>query len=350
MERVRPVLVPPPLETISRGPTPSFSVVIAAHNAADTIADALDSVFSQTVPAREIVVCDDGSTDDLAAAIAPYRSRVTFVRQENAGEGAAKNTGVSQASGDYVVFLDADDTFLPERLEALGELAATRPDLDVLTTDAWLEIDGAVVRRCYEGSWTFEVEDQRGAILERNFIFGLAAVRRTRFLESGGFDPTVQHGTDWDLWCRMLLDGSRAGLVDEPLARYRLRPTSLSADRIALLEGRCLVLERAAGREGLTAKERERVHAALAREQGNVLLTCASIALREGSPQARRLAIQVARRSSLPAGTRVRATLAALAPALASRRLGAIAEWIGVAGPAGVRFPATASSEPADDD
>jgi glycosyltransferase involved in cell wall biosynthesis len=339
-------LVPAPVEAVSRGSVPSFSVVIAAYNAADTIAEALESVLSQTVQAREIVVCDDGSTDDLAAAIEPFRGRIALVRQENAGEGAAKNTGVAQASGDYVVFLDADDTFLSERLDALGELAATRPDLDILTTDALLEVDGTVVRRCYEEGWTFEVEDQRGAILERNFIFGLAAVRRSRFLESGGFDPAVRYGTDWDLWCRMLLDGSRAGLVDEPLARYRLRPTSLSADRIALLEGRCRVLERAASREGLTADERGRVEAALAKEQDNLLLTCASIALREGSPQARRLAIQVARRPSFPRGTRVRATLAALVPVLASRRLAAVAERVGLAGPAGVRFPAAKSSEP----
>lgn len=336
---MRPVLAPPPAGSIAGGATPAFSVVIAAYDAADTIAEALDSLLAQTVQAAEIVVCDDGSPDDLAGALAPFRDRITLVRQQHAGEGAAKNNGARHVTdGDFIVFLDADDTFLPERLEALGELARTRPDLDILTTDAFLEVDGEVVRRCYEAGWTFEVDDQRGAILERNFVFGHAAVRRTRFLESGGFDDSIRHCTDWDLWCRMLLEGSRVGLVDEPLARYRLRANSLSANRAALLEGRCRVLERAASRGCLTPEERRRVQAALATERRNALLTRAGTALREGSPHARRLALRVALTPSLPARTRAKAVLAALAPRLASRRLANAAEG-GVAGPAGVRFP-----------
>jgi hypothetical protein len=336
------------VESVSTGPIPSFSVVIAAYDAADTIPDAVESALAQTVRAREIVVCDDGSRDELASALAPFRSEITLVRQENAGEGAAKNTGSSYATGDFVVFLDADDTYLPERLEALGELAAARPDLDILTTDAFLVVDGTVVRRCYDGDWTFEVDDQRGAILERNFVFGLAAVRRTAFAESGGFDPSILYGTDWDLWCRMLLRGSRVGLVDEPLARYRLRRSSLSADRAALLEGRCRVLERAASREGLTPGERRRVQDSLAKERRNALLARASAALRDRSPQARHLALRVARTSSLSARTRAKALLAALAPGIASRQLSAAEERTGVIGPAGLRFPPTGPASAAD--
>jgi Glycosyl transferase family 2 len=335
---VRPTLAPRPIGPLEAASAPSFSVVIAAYDAAGTIADALESVLAQTVPAHEIVVCDDGSRDDLAAVLAPYLSRISLIRQENRGEAAARNTAVAAASADFIAILDADDTYLPERLEALGELAAARPDLDILTTDAFLEVEGQVRRRCYEGGWTFEVEDQRRAILERNFIFGLAAVRRQRFLESGGFDPSLSHGEDWDLWCRLLLDGARAGLVDEPLARYRLSRGSLTADRVALFEGRCMVLERAATRSDLTPAERERVRAALVREQGNALLTRTTAALRERSPQARQLALRVARTRSVGAGTRARALLAALAPGLAARRLDAALERDGVAGPAGMRF------------
>ncbi len=340
---MRPILAPPAPGSVSTGPQPSFAVVIAAYDAADTIGEAVESVLSQTVGPSEVVICDDGSRDDLDAALAPFRAHVSLIRQQNAGEGAAKNTGARQASGDFIVFLDADDTYLPERIEALGELAAARPDLDILTTDAFLEVDGVVARRCYEGDWTFEVDDQRGAILERNFIFGHAAVRRTAFLASGGFDTSLSHATDWDLWCRMLLEGARAGLVDLPLARYRLHPHSLSADRAALLEGRCRVLERAAGHEGLSPAERSRVHAALARERRNALLARTTAALRDRSPHARRLALRVARTASLPARMRARALFAALAPGTASRRLAAAAEESGAVGPAGVRFPGSGS-------
>lgn len=335
---MRPTLAPPPSGQIEPAPIPSFSVVIAAYNAADTIAEAVESALAQTLRAKEVVICNDGSEDDFESAVASFRPHITVVSQRNQGEGSAKNRGAVQTSGDFVVFLDADDTFLPERLEALGELAAARPDLDILTTDAYLEVEGVVHRRCYEADWSFEVEDQRRVILERNFIFGHAAVRRNRFLECGGFDASIRTATDWDLWCRMLLSGSRAGLVAEPLARYRLHPHSLSADRVALLEGRCVVLTRAAARPDLTDLERGRVRAALAREQRNALLAKTTAALRERSPQARRLALRVACTRSASVGTRIRAVLAAFAPGVAARRLDAAVQREGVPGPAGVRF------------
>jgi GT2 family glycosyltransferase len=324
---------------VSAAPAPSFSIVIAAYQAAGTIRAALESAFAQTVPAADVVVCDDGSTDDLATAIAPFADRITLVRQANAGEGAAKNTGVRAAGGDFAVFLDADDVFAPERLGALRELASARPDLDILTTDAFLELDGSVVRRCYDATWTFEVADQRAAILERNFVFGLAAVRRRVFLEAGGFDEALRYATDWDLWSRLVLDGSRAGLVAEPLATYRLGSTSLSAQRAALLRGRCAVLEKSLARNDLTDSERRRGIEALAANRRGALLAEAQQALVDGDPHARVRALRVAAARSMPARTRIKALAAAAAPRSASRALAREREHAGEPGPAGVRFP-----------
>jgi GT2 family glycosyltransferase len=95
------------------------------------------------------------------------------------------------------------------------------PTLDVITTDAHLVHAGEIVGRCYGPGHSFASTDQRTAILRGNFVFGLAAVRRTRFAEIGGFDPAVDYTTDWDLWIRLVFTGSRIGLVDEPLAEYR---------------------------------------------------------------------------------------------------------------------------------
>ena len=131
-----------------------------------------------------MIVCDDGSTDDLEGALAPFLERITLIRKENGGEATAKNAAAHEASGDFLVILDADDVYLPERLAALAELARARPDLDVLTSDAVLEVDGEAVRRCYTPELPFEVEDQRSAILRRNFVFGLAA-RAPRALPRG---------------------------------------------------------------------------------------------------------------------------------------------------------------------
>jgi GT2 family glycosyltransferase len=336
---MRPVLAPEPERAVEPAPPPSFSIVIAAYQAAGTIGVALASAFAQTLPAADVVVSDDGSTDDLAAAVAPYADGVTFLRQANAGEGAAKNAAVREARGEFAVFLDADDVFLPERLEAFAELAASRPDLDILTSDALLEVDGTVVRRCYDRGWSFEVDDQRGAILERNFIFGLAAVRRSPFLEIGGFDESLRYATDWDVWCRLILGGSRVGLVAEPLARYRLRSTSLSARRASLLRGRCAVLEKALARGDLSATERRRATRALAENQRAALLAEAHQALADGASHARPLAVQVATARSMPLRTRLKALAAAAAPRSASRKLVRERERGGVLGPADVRFP-----------
>src|SRR4029453_9517618 len=122
------------------------------------------------------------------------------------------------AKGDFVAILDADDVYLPENLEALSQLAQTRPDLDILTTDALIVANGVPVRHVYDDSWHFEVKDQRAAILQRNFILGLAAVRRQRLLEHGGFDESIRWTTDWDLWLRMILSGPAAGCVGAPPA------------------------------------------------------------------------------------------------------------------------------------
>jgi glycosyltransferase involved in cell wall biosynthesis len=208
----------PPATQIEPGPAPTFSVIVAAYNVADVIGDALESLRAQTIAPLEVIVCDDGSTDDLEGAVEPYRDAIVLLRQENGGEAAAKNTAAAAATGDFVAILDADDVYFPKRLDALSTLAQARPDLDILTTDGYLCVSDRIVRRNYDRSWRFEIADQRRAIIERNFIFGLAAVRRERLLQHGGFDEAIRWTTDWDLWLRLILAGARAGCVPEPLA------------------------------------------------------------------------------------------------------------------------------------
>src|SRR4029453_13321152 len=116
-------------------------------------------------------------------------------------------------------------------------------------------------------AFPFVVDDQRTGILERNFIFGLAAVRRRRLLDAGGVDESIRTATDWECWIRLILDGAEAGLVNEPLARYRLRTESLSASRVGLLRGRVATLEKAAGHPGLLPEERRTVSRSLASQR-----------------------------------------------------------------------------------
>jgi Glycosyl transferase family 2 len=327
-------LVPPDAGTRDERPAPTFSIVVAAYNVASLIGDALDSAFAQREAPHEVIVCDDGSTDELDVVLAPYMNRITLIRKENGGEASAKNAASRAASGEFVAILDADDIYLPGRLEALAALATARPDLDILTTDAHLEVDGRRVRRAYTHEWTFAVDDQRTAILERNFIFGHAAVRRERLVAVGGFDEKIRRTTDWDCWIRLILDGSRAGCVAEPLSIYRVRPDALSAARLPMLEGRLQTLVKASARADLSPAEFATVSRTLGRHRRELDVLELREALRERRPDARRRALAVARNRDLPGGVRAKAVVAALLPALAGRRerQRAAAGWTGAGG------------------
>ena len=336
---MRAYLAPSPEGRTGGGPAPTFSVVIACYEAAAVVAEAVGSALDQTYPPLEVIVSDDGSTDDPAGALALFTDRVVLLRGEHRGPAAARNAGFRAARGDYVVILDADDVFLAERLEAIADLLVERPDLDVVTTNAVMEVDGRPMRDVYNERWAFEVDDQRRVILERNFVFGLAAVRRSALARVGAMDerhPINPHAEDWDLWIRMLHTGAKAGLVDDLLARNRLGAASLSVDRRGRVEGRIAVLEKALAALDLTAAERESAESARARLRLELNAIRARDAVRAGEPRSRSRSAAVVfgavhdRRSLLPR-TRVRAVGWALAPERSGRRLRAAAHagWEG---------------------
>jgi glycosyltransferase involved in cell wall biosynthesis len=308
-------LAPPPPagDAVAAGTPPTFAVVICAYQGAELIDDALRSALDQRHPAAEVIVVDDGSTDDLAGAVEPYLDRITFLRKPNGGIGSAKNAAARHATADFLVFLDQDDAWLPERLEALAELASARPDLDLLTTDAWLERDGEVVGRWYGH---FVVDDQRLSILRKNFLFSHVAVRRDRFLEIGGSDESLRI-EDWDCWIRLFLTGSAAGCVFEPLARYRLRPDSVSADDERRRRNDLIVLEKALAGNDLTDEERAVVAAAVDARRRTVSLFDLKDRIVAGTVSRREL-VEVARNGSHRAGVRAQAAAAAVAPGLAA--------------------------------
>lgn len=262
------LLAPPPDGPVEPRPgLPSFSVVIPAFNAAALVADAVRSVLEQTLSPAEVLVVDDGSSDGTAGALAPFGSAVTVVRQEHGGAAAARNLGVSLAAGEYVVLLDADDWWLPERLERLGEAAAQRPDLAVITTDAWVDRAGAARLRYTRDCVAFETADQRRAILWHNFVFGHAALPRAAWLAAGGMPAGQRIGEDWQLWRRVILDGGRAGMVDEPLAVYRRWPGEATSATGAVLSARVATLAESLSDASLTREERRVVRSRLAAER-----------------------------------------------------------------------------------
>ena len=214
---------------VHRGERPSFSVVLPAYQVAESIAEAVESALVRPAPPLEIVLSADGSTDGIKSALRQYRDRVVLLRRPHRGVCAARNAALEVVRGDFVANLDADDVFLPEHLEALGDLAMAHPGLDILATDAWFEVGGRRQGR-FNGLNGFPGADQRAGILRLCFVLS-PAVRRERLLAVGGFDESLACAEDWDCWVRLVLAGSRVGLVDEPLyvsptRRQPHRPTT----------------------------------------------------------------------------------------------------------------------------
>jgi hypothetical protein len=315
----RVLLVPPAIGELESGPVPTFSVVIAAHDAAGTIGEAVESALGQTLPPLEVIVVDDGSTDGILAALEPYLDRIVCIRKERGGAAWARNAALERARGDFLVVLDADDAYLPERLEALTELAVARPDLDILCTDAFLEVERRPAGTFSEGC-AFEIVDQRAAILERCFCVA-PAYRRMRLLDAGGFDESLRTGSDWECVIRLVYSGVLAGAVDEPLYRYRLHDRSLTSDRVRTLRDRIALLEQVGQATALENHERVVLASSLAAQRAYLALTEAEAALRSRSRDARRRSLRAARMPAVALRSRAAALAAAVAPEAAARAL-----------------------------
>lgn len=296
---------------------PSFAIVITAYEAAETIGAAVRSALAQTRPAEEVIVVDDGSRDDLEEALRPFAGKIELVRRENGGGAAARNTGATAARSEFMAILDADDAYHPRRLEAIADLSRKRPELDLVTTDARLVAQGEEVGT-FATYTPFADSDQRTAIFETCFIGGWPAIRLSRLEAIGGFDESFRIAYDWDCWLRAILDGARAGFVNEPYYDYILHQGSLSADRAPSLWERARLLEKARSNPNLREEERRALESALRMHRSRAVAaeTQASVhARRGGRTNLARLAIA----GKIEPRARLGAALGFLAPPLARR-------------------------------
>jgi glycosyltransferase involved in cell wall biosynthesis len=298
-----------------RGGPPTFSVIVPCYQAADTVGAAVASVLAQSSPAHEVIVCDDGSTDALEEALAPYMDRISVLHQTNRGVAAARNLGLHNATSEFVVVCDADDAYLATLLEELQALAMVRSDLDILCTDFFLEVDGTVLGQGRPDPATFVSDNQRLGIIRHNFVPGCSAFRRELFLHAGGYDESLACAEDWDCWVRLILGGATAGLVHRALARVRIRPDSLTSSLTRLLSGQEAVLQKVLTRRDLSQAERDAAQLHLVAVSRSLELEWAKDAIREGDvEQVRRRSLDIARNPDHDFRSRLKAATAAVAP------------------------------------
>jgi glycosyltransferase involved in cell wall biosynthesis len=229
---------------------PAVSVVIATRNYGRYLPAALESVLAQTHADFEVVVIDDGSTDDTPAAVRPFLTdrRVRYVPVENQGQPGAKNLGVGLSRAPLVAFLDGDDAWEPTKLARQVARMAADPSCDVVCTGrSLLKPDGSLAPA---DDRLPPPERAYAEMFLTNFIcFSSVMVRRSAFERLGRFDTGIDLAIDFDLWTRFLRH-CKVTVVPEPLVRYRVGHANLSSrilDRVTTVEG---LMHRAFWRRG----------------------------------------------------------------------------------------------------
>lgn len=210
---------------------PTVTVVIPAFNCEAYIVETLKSVFAQTYAATEVIVVDDGSSDQTRERVSEFRGRVQYVRQENAGVSRARNRGIACAKGEYIAFLDADDIWLPDKLmKQVAMLSAEKNKECVHTNYALLLISSS--------GWTespAKWEPARKNYLSefihgRRFRMSSLLVSKKCIDDIGGFDEKIpgRYSEDLDLFLR-ISEKVRIGYIGDPLVLYRRHGNSTTA-------------------------------------------------------------------------------------------------------------------------
>jgi len=221
------------------------SVVVPAHNADWCVGKAIDSVLGQSYPSYEVIVVNDGSTDGTAAVLARYGKRIRVIEQENAGLSGARNTGIGQAEGEFVAFLDADDHWASTKLERQVALLQAQPNIGFCSTETIAEDEhGHEVNR-----WRCPVMSMSPlhTIFAQNAAVagsGSSVLVRSEVLDRvGSFDPTLRSLEDIDMWMRMAAVTDYA-CISEPLTRILKRQASMSGNLDVMRESALRVMKK----------------------------------------------------------------------------------------------------------
>lgn len=208
-----------------------FSIVIPAYNVEKYLGRTIETALSQTLLPDEIIVVDDGSTDNTRK-IAESFKHIRYFYQKNSGAAVARNRGAKEAVGDWILFLDADDECLPERVEKVSVYLKENP-LPVMICGNEFEGNHDVGWK-YKNLFAYYNKNQPlfPQLFKRCFLSTSSmAVKREIFLKVGGMDPKLRSAQDFDLWLRMALEGE-LGFIDSPLSRYTIREGNISSNPV----------------------------------------------------------------------------------------------------------------------
>ncbi|MDD3296623.1 MAG: glycosyltransferase [Candidatus Omnitrophica bacterium] len=199
-----------------------LSIIIPAYNNADLTVKAVESVLNQTYKNIEIIVVDDGSTDNTREILQPYSKRIKYIYKKNGGACSARNLGISAANGEYIGFLDCDDIYLPRKAERSVKFLDEHPDYGFVYTAAYYIDENEKILRKFSHYLSRKTGWINKKLLLRNYICSSTAViRKSSFEKTGVFDESIFTPADWDMWLR-LSENYKVGYINEPLTLYRI--------------------------------------------------------------------------------------------------------------------------------
>jgi glycosyltransferase involved in cell wall biosynthesis len=194
-----------------------ISVVIPVYNTERYVAEAIDSVLSQTRAPDEVIVVDDGSTDRTPAILESFASRIIVLRQEHCGPATTLNTGLARVTGDHLAFHDADDIWLPGKLKLQCDLLSTAPEIEAVF---------GMVRQFISPDWD---DRARHGELTQDFVGTVRPamlIRRGAFERIGGFDPSLRVIDFVDWYGRAQVQGLKTHVLPDVLMLRRLHATN----------------------------------------------------------------------------------------------------------------------------
>jgi glycosyltransferase involved in cell wall biosynthesis len=242
---------------------PAVSVIIPAYNQGHYLGSAIQSVLDQSFENFELLVVDDGSTDDTHAVVTAFHDpRLHYFYQANRGLPAARNQGILHAKGAYLSFLDSDDLFLPDKLHLLVAYLEARPEMGLV---AGQSIPFDEKRRRPEKTYATPLPENGAALLLGNPLHvGSVLLRKVWQEEVGLFDERLRSYEDWDLWLRLARAGCPMGWVAQPVSLYRFHENQMTSNGSQMTQATFAVLDKVFADPELSGSWRSLRHQAYA--------------------------------------------------------------------------------------
>lgn len=225
--------------------SPVISVILPTYNCANFLPHSIQSILSQTYNSYEIIVVDDGSTDNTKEVLNPFMQRINYIKlEQNKGLPAARNIGIKSAQGKYIAFIDADDIWLPEKLQTDIEYLETYPEISMVYSkhinigENGRPIDGDTRKRLPSGNIFIQLFSEQNFIITSSVV-----VKKDVFETTGLLDEQLFNCQDWDMWLRIAFYFKAAG-INKTLVKYRHNPHSLSKNRNNVLKYQKAIIDK----------------------------------------------------------------------------------------------------------